>query len=44
MLRCLIVRRQPSYDHKIEAGGALNYLHEAYEFIAMEERSKSANK
>ena len=29
-LRNLIVRRQPKMEQKIEAGGALNYLNEAY--------------
>lgn len=29
---------------KIEAGGALNYLNEAYQFIMAEEKLKSANK
>ena len=43
-LKNLIVRRQPDYDHKIEAGGALNYLNEAYKFIMAEEKLKSANK
>lgn len=44
MLRNLVIRRQPSIDSKLEAGGALNYLQEAYQFISAEEKSKSANK
>ena len=43
-LRQLILRRQPKYEQKIEAGGALNYLNEAYQFIMIEEKLKSANK
>ena len=43
-LRNLIVRRQPRYEARIEAGGALNYLNEAYNFIMAEEKMKSANK
>jgi len=40
----LILRRQPKYETKIESGGALNYLNEAYQFIMAEEKLKSANK
>ena len=43
-LHKLIVRRQPSDDIKIPAGGVLNYLHEAYQYISLEEKSKDANK
>ena len=43
-LRNLIIRRQPKFEQKIEAGGALNYLNEAYNFIMAEEKLKSANK
>ena len=43
-LRTLIVRRQPTYQQKIEAGGALNYLNQAYNFITIEEQIKAANK
>ena len=43
-LHNLIVRKQPKYEVKIEAGGALNYLNEAYQFIMAEEQLKSANK
>jgi len=43
-LRNLIVRRQPKMGSKIEAGGALNYLNEAYQFITAEEKLKAADK
>ena len=43
-LRNLVIRRQPKFLSKIEAGGALNYLNEAYAFIMAEEKIKSANK
>jgi len=36
-LRNLILRRQPKLEQKIAAGGALNYLSEAYQFIVLEE-------
>ena len=32
-LRELIIRRQPKFDTKIAAGGALNYLNEGFKFI-----------
>lgn len=38
------MRRQPREQERIEAGGALNYLNEAYNFIMNEEKLKSANK
>ena len=43
-LRNLIIRTQPKFEEKIEAGGSLNYLNEAYKFIMAEEKLKAANK
>ena len=43
-LRNLIIRTQPNHYQKIEAGGVLNCLHQAYRFISLEEESKAANK
>ena len=43
-LRNTIIRKQPGFYQKIEAGGALNYLHQAYQFISLEEKAKAANK
>lgn len=38
------MRTQPNHYQKIEAGGVLNYLHQAYRFISQEEANKAANK
>ena len=43
-VRNVILRRQPDNETKLEAGGALNYLTEAYRFIENYETMQYGNK